>query len=77
MFAIRGRLMKSHRIREGNSKNFVVCRSNTVQHLAQIPGILRRKFIHASDVSSAADQDFKRPNRPEGYNSYESFVLEQ
>jgi hypothetical protein len=48
-----------------------------MQHVTQIPGILRRKVIHASEVSSAADQDFKWPDRPEGHHNHESIIFKQ
>ena len=56
------RLMETHGVGEGNSENFVVRRRNLVQHQAQVPRIVRGEIVHASQVATAAHENFKWPD---------------
>ena len=73
--AIRRRLMKAHRVREGNSEHAVVRGSHAMQNIAQQWDFVGRELIHASEVPATADQNFKRPNRPERHEREEIIVF--
>ena|SRR3974377_1691795 len=72
-----GRLMEAHRIREGNSEYSVIGCSDPAQHMAKIVRVIRGEVIHASDVAAAANENFERPDCPEGNQGDESIVFKQ
>src|ERR1700736_2145231 len=73
--AIGRRLVKAHRVREGNSENFVVSGSDAVKNVTQRSDFIGRVVLHASEVSATADQNLKRPDRPKGHEPHETIVL--
>src|ERR1700722_9085939 len=73
--AIGRRLMKAHGVREGNSEHAVVSGSHAMQNIAQRWDFFGRELIHAAKVSAAANQNFKRPNRPERHEREEIIVF--
>lgn len=73
--AIGRRLMKAHRVREGNSEHAVVSGSYAMQNIAQRSDFFGRELIHASEMSATANQNFERPGRPEWHEGNESVVL--
>src|SRR5580698_3469661 len=72
---IAGRLMEAHRVREGNAEHFIVRGSNALQNLAQGASVVAREFVHASEMPAAANQNFKRPDCPEGHERHEPVIL--
>src|ERR1700736_5885897 len=73
--AIGRRLVKAHRVREGNSENFVVSGSDAVKNVTQRSDFIGGKFVHASEVPATANQDLKRPDRPERHEPHETTAL--
>ncbi len=65
--AVSGRLMKSHRIREGHVKNLVVGRRHLLQQLGQQDDFSLGKIPERSQMAAAAHHDFEGPDRPEGH----------
>src|SRR5271165_336262 len=71
---IRWRLVKSHRVREGNTENFVVRGSDSLQHRGQRASLFRGELCHISEMASAAYQSLEGPYCPEGHQRNEAFV---
>src|ERR1700730_5383592 len=67
LLAVRGRLMKAHRIGEGDVKNSVVGRRHLLQGLSKTCDLLVAKIRKRSQVATAANEQFEWPHRPEGY----------
>ncbi len=73
--AVRGRLMKAHRIRKWNIENLVVGGRHLLQNLRQQDDFFAVEFGKRPQVATAANQDFERPDRPEGHQGDETLVL--
>src|SRR5579862_3289088 len=63
--------MEAHGVREGDAENLVVGGSNALQNIAQMPAIFRSEVVHTTHMATTANQNFERPNRPEGHERTE------
>src|SRR5256885_6619601 len=67
-------LVKAHRIWKGNAEDAIIDGNNLLQRSRQLRDFGAVQLRHASEMSSATEQHFERPHRPEGHNRHETIV---